>query len=189
MLYLHCEKTCSKHLCWVTELQPRSCRQGKKDSRAPLSSHTVPASNSKLVKRFPLPRYLVRNWWGGSWEGPQQRHSGMESKCCSAEPVVMPLGTLYPTSAFIARGILWGLGLFKRGAQLFLLKKLLWKDSLTSESEIWSLVWCSFFPCMLTWFLSLHPVKWFISKVVYCQFNKSDLILQVSVLHVQSVFE
>lgn len=116
MFYLCCEKTCSKHLCWVTGLQPRSCSRGKRKSRAPLSSYTVPASNSSLVQGLPLLRYLVRNLWGDSWEGPQQRNSGIEPKCSSAEPAVMSLGTLYTTSALIARGILWDLVFFQRGA-------------------------------------------------------------------------
>ena len=39
-------------LCW----QPRSCRRGKRDGEAPLSSCTGPAGNSSLVKGLPLLR-------------------------------------------------------------------------------------------------------------------------------------
>lgn len=73
--YLCCEKNCSKHLCWVTGLQPKSCRQGKRDSPSP-PAQCQPCSGvttAEVPCEDPVGRLLGRTTAEVQWDGAKMQ--------------------------------------------------------------------------------------------------------------------
>lgn len=154
-------KTCSKRLRWVMLcLQPRSCRQGKRDGEAPLSSCLGPAGNSSFVKGLPPMRATCeelverlsgrvsrKTWWDGvrtaqfcvaSWDASEGSGPSTcpESKGHHLGPGWLQEGSIASpshTASLEREGLILGL-------------------------VIWSWGW-GFCFWMLFRFLSLHPVK------------------------------
>lgn len=149
-------------------LQPRSCRRGERDGEAPLSSCAGPAGDRSLVsgsprlrvpREEPVGRVSGRVSGEARWDGVRtaQRHGAGWNASEGSVPSTCPESKRRPL----------GLGWLQEGSVASPSHTTsLEGEGLISGLVIWSWV-CGFCFCMLFRFLSLHPVRSCLPKLMY----------------------